>query len=116
LAFPVPTAPIAPAPFVPDGSTPVKLSTVMDEATLCDNVAVTVTPLNADGANARQISAVPNCTLVRWTSTHVRPPPVTLVTVVLGDVALSVEINARSSSFPDAVEKTGVLTVLAAAL
>ena len=33
-AFAVPVAPIAPDPFVPEGSTPVKLMTVIDEATL----------------------------------------------------------------------------------
>src|SRR5947208_1914726 len=52
-------APIAPDPLVPDGSTPVKLSTVIDAATLCDKVAVTVTFDSAVLANARQISAVP---------------------------------------------------------
>jgi hypothetical protein len=36
-----------------------KLMTVIEAATLCDNVAVTVTLDSVDGAKARQISAVP---------------------------------------------------------
>jgi len=35
---------------------------------------------------------------------------------VLGDPMLSVEMNASSSSFPDKVEKAGVLTVFVAEL
>jgi hypothetical protein len=34
LPFPVPTAPTAPLPFVPEVSTPVKLITVIEEHTL----------------------------------------------------------------------------------
>jgi hypothetical protein len=41
--FPVPVAPIAPEPFVPEVSAPVKLITVIEEATLCESVAVTFT-------------------------------------------------------------------------
>jgi hypothetical protein len=58
--FPVPIAPMAPEPFVPEVSTPVKLITVIEETTLCDRVAVTVTALNGAAEKARQISAVPN--------------------------------------------------------
>jgi hypothetical protein len=76
-------APIAPDPLVPDVSTPVKLTTVSEDATGCDNVAVTETALNGAGANVLQISDVPLCALVRTTSTHVNPAPATLVTVVL---------------------------------
>jgi len=75
-----------------------------------------VTPLSADGANARQISASPNCTLALSTSTEVGPPPATCVTVVLGDAMLSAEMNASSTSFPDEVEKAEVLTVFFAEL
>jgi len=77
-------------------------------------VAVTVTPFSTDGANARQISAVPFCTLVLSTSTQVRPPPATCVTVVFGEETPSAEINASSSSLPEVVEKAGVLTVVLA--
>ena len=52
-------APTAPDPLVPDVSTPAKLITVMDEATLWESVAVTETLLKGRDANARQISAVP---------------------------------------------------------
>ena len=75
-------APIAPDPFVPDMSTFEKLTTVSSESTACDIVAVTVTLVSADGANARQISLEPACTFVRPTSAHVRPPPATPMTVV----------------------------------
>ena len=43
LEFPVPVAPTAPEPFVPEVSTPVKVITVIDDATLCESVAVTFT-------------------------------------------------------------------------
>lgn len=75
-------APIAPEPFVPEVSTPAKLITVMEDTTLCDNVADTITLLNEEGANVRQISEVPLCALVLRTSTQVSPAPVTFVTVV----------------------------------
>jgi hypothetical protein len=49
--------------------------------------------------------------LVLSTNIQVRAPPLTFVTVVLGDVMLSAEMKASSSSFPDEVKKTVVLTV-----
>lgn len=99
LAFVAALAPIAPEPFVPDVSTPVKLSTAMDEATLCERFAVTATPVNAEGAKARQISAVPSCTLLRCTSVHVSPPPDTPFTTVFVDEEPSAATNASSNSF-----------------
>jgi hypothetical protein len=81
-AFALFVAPIAPDPFVPEVSTPVKLITVIDETTLCDSVAVTVTLLKGDGANARQISDVPLCAFVLTASAQLSPPPLTLATVV----------------------------------
>ena len=78
----MPVAPMAPDPFVPGGSAPVKLITVMDEATLWDNVAVTVMLLSGKGENARQISEVPLCTFSLTTNVQVKPPPATDVTVV----------------------------------
>jgi hypothetical protein len=54
----------------------------MEDTTLWESVAVTDTLLSAAGAKARQISDVPLCTLVRSTSAHVSPAPLTLVTVV----------------------------------
>ena len=83
LPLPEPVAPIAPEPFVPDVSTPVKLTIVTEDATLCERVARTVAFVSTVGAKARQISVVPFCTFVRRTSTQVKPPPVTPVTVVL---------------------------------
>jgi hypothetical protein len=68
---------------VPDASTPAKLITVMDETTLRDSVAVTETLLKGTDAKARQISAVPLCTLVLTTSTQAKPAPEMLLTVVL---------------------------------
>lgn len=59
LPFPVPVAPIAPEPFVPEGSTPVKLTTVIEEITLCESVAVVVTFVIGELANALHISALP---------------------------------------------------------
>jgi hypothetical protein len=96
-------APIAPDPFVPLASAPVKLTTVIDADTDCDSDAVTVTLLSADGANARQISDVPSCTFVRATSCQVRDPPVTPVTVI-EEAMPSVEMNASSTSFGAMVE------------
>jgi hypothetical protein len=57
--------------------------TVMDAATDCDKVAVTVTALKEFAENARQISASPLCVFVRITGTQVRLPPDIFVTVVL---------------------------------
>ena len=76
-------APIAPDPFVPEVDTPVKLITVIEEITLWDSVAVTVTPLKGAVANALQISDVPLRVLVLTTSAQVSPAPETPVTVVL---------------------------------
>src|SRR5215471_7549261 len=76
------TAPIAPDPFVPLVSTFEKVTTWIVAPTACDNVAVTCALDNALGENARQISLEPACTFVRPTSAHVRPPPVTPVTLV----------------------------------
>jgi hypothetical protein len=87
----------------------------MEEATLCERVAVTVTALNGEGAKARQISEVPSWVLVLLTSTQVSPAPEIPVTVVLGDEFLSAEIKANSSSLPEAVENAGVPIVVLAA-
>lgn len=103
-AFPVPVA-----PTTPEGSTPVKVSTVIDAATLWDRVAVTDTFVNTPDANARQISAVPRCTLVLSTSVHVKLAPFTLLTIVFVPVAeASVAMKANSNSFPDEVENAAV--------
>ena len=114
-AFALATAPIAPEPLVPLGSTPVKLMTVIDETTLWEVVAVTVTLASAAGANARQISDAPRCTLLLFTSVHVRPPPVTVCTVVFVPPRESVAIRASSSSLPAVVENAGVAIVVLAA-
>jgi hypothetical protein len=58
-------APIAPDPLAPEVSAPVKLTTVIDDVTLCERLAVTVMPVKGEAAKARQISAVPSCTLLR---------------------------------------------------
>ena len=79
-------APTAPDPLVPDVSTFEKLTTVIDPATDCDSVAVTLTLASVAGANARQISDDPLCAFVRFTSAHVKPAPLTPVTVVFAPV------------------------------
>ena len=119
VAFPVPLAPTAPAPFVPEISTPVKLTTVIVETGAeMEKFAVTETLDNPEDANALQISDVPNCTFVRPTRTQVNPPPVTLLTTVFEPLpGLSAPTKASSNSFPEAVEKEGlVMLVLAAGL
>jgi hypothetical protein len=58
-AFPAPVAPMAPEPLVPVVSTPVKVITVIEESTACDNVALTEIALKGTTEKARQISAVP---------------------------------------------------------
>jgi hypothetical protein len=68
---------------VPDVSTPVNVITVSDAETLCDNVAVTDTPVSFAAHTPRQISDAPFCAFVRTTRTHVSPAPVTLLTFVL---------------------------------
>jgi hypothetical protein len=115
FAFPVPVAPIAPEPLVPEVFTPGKLITVIEETALMARLAVAVTLLSGAGANARQISAVPLCVLVRRTRTQVKPPPVMLVTLLLGPLVLetSEAIMARSSSLGIAVEKAEVVTEVA---
>ena len=82
-ALPEPMAPMAPEPLVPVRSTPLKLVTVIEEATLWERVAETVTLLRAEVAKALQISEVPAWVLVRTTRTQFKPAPVTLVTEVL---------------------------------
>jgi hypothetical protein len=101
-------APIPPDPFMPEGSAPMKLITVMAESTLFESAAVTDTPLSGEGANARQISEVPYCAFSRKTKSQFSPAPATLVTVVPGVVPLA-EIKASSNSFDEAVEKGGEL-------
>src|SRR5664279_5251636 len=63
-------------------------------------------------ANAPQISAVPLCTLVRFTRLQLSPPPLTLFTTVFEPDFQSVAIYARSNSLVEAVEKGGALTDL----
>src|SRR6185436_2013683 len=106
-------APMAPDPFVPEVSTPLKLTTVMDDETDCDSVAVTVMPLSGAAANARHTSDVPFCALVRTTSCHVNEPPAMLETVVVPEMA-SVATNASRSSFEAVVENALVAIVFAA--
>jgi hypothetical protein len=88
------------------------VTTVIEAATLCDSLAVTVTLERADAAKARQISAVPNCAFVRRTSAHVRLAPVTPVTVIPAEFP-SVATKASSNSFPEAVLNVGVAIVVA---
>jgi hypothetical protein len=76
---------------------------VIDAATLCDSVAVTVAAEITPGAKARQISDVPSCEFVRLTSAQLIPAPFTPVTVIPDELA-SVAINASSNSFPAVVE------------
>jgi hypothetical protein len=102
-------APIAPAPFTPEGSAPMKVTTVMDAATFCDRLAVTVVPLSGSAEKALHISAVPICEFARWTSCQIRPPPLTDVTVAFGDPVLSVLTKANNNSFAVAVEKLRVV-------
>jgi hypothetical protein len=71
--------------------------TVMEAVTRCARVALTETLLRVVVANARQISAVPNCTFVRRTRDQVRPAPATALTVMF-DEAASVATTASSSS------------------
>jgi hypothetical protein len=59
LELPVPVAPMAPEPFVPEVSTPVKLITVKEETTLCERLAVTVTLLSGEVEKDLHISEFP---------------------------------------------------------
>src|ERR1700688_4882767 len=56
-----PIAPIAPEPLSPEGSTPAKDITVIEDVTAADRVALTDTLLWGVCEKARQISAVPFC-------------------------------------------------------
>jgi hypothetical protein len=98
---------MAPAPFTPVVSTPIKLITVIEESTLCESVAVTVILVSGTVENACQISDVPSWTLVLRTSVQLKPVEVTFVTVMGVDVP-SVAINASSNSLPAVVEKLPV--------
>jgi hypothetical protein len=73
---------------------------------------VTVTAVSGEVAKARQISAAPNCVLVRCTKAHVNPAPATPETVELEEDELSAEMKARSNSFGEVVENDEVLTVV----
>ena len=66
--------------------------------------------VRAEGAKARQISAVPRCTFVRITRTHVSPAPETLFTATFVLEMLSAEINAKSNSLAEEVENVPVDT------
>jgi hypothetical protein len=99
--------------LVPVVSTPLKLTIVIDAATLCDRVAVTVAEEINPGANARQISEVPSCEFVRLTSAQLTPAPLTPVTVIPDEFA-SVAINASNNSLPDLVENPAEVMLLAA--
>src|ERR1017187_8177116 len=59
-AWPEPTAPMAPEPLGPEMFTPVKLMTVIDDATDWERFAETCTLVMALDAKARQISEVPD--------------------------------------------------------
>src|ERR1700704_2819031 len=112
----VAVAPIAPDPLVPVVSTPVKLTTVMEDKTDCENVAVTVVFVSTAGAKARQISEVPSCVLVLCTSTQVRLPPAMLFTTGFVPVLRPLETNASNNSLAEAVEKAAVARVVAVAV
>jgi len=109
-AFALAVAPMAPEPLVPEVSTPVKVRIVIDAATLWDKLALTVARERVDGANARHISAVPNCAFVRCTRAQLRPAPVTALTRMPEEFA-SVAMNASSSWFGERVEKAGLAMV-----
>lgn len=106
-------APIAPDPLVPEVSTPAKLTTVIDDVTLCERWAVTLIPVSGEGAKARQISAVPSCTLLRCTRVQVSPPPETPFTTTLEEMEYRPPLatKASSNSFDFVVEKVAVVTL-----
>jgi len=111
--LPVPVAPMAPEPPVPEVLAPVKVTTVSEPELEADRVAVTVALVSTAGANARHTSAVPSCVLVRLTSVQVRLPPVMPVTVVLApEPELSAATNASNSSLAAEVVKAAVTIVL----
>jgi hypothetical protein len=97
-------APIAPDPFVPEGSTPAKAITVIEETTAWDRAAVIDALVRPVFANARQISDVPLCPLARTTRVQVKFPPVTPFTTVFEPDSQSVEMKANKSSLPEDVE------------
>src|SRR5579862_4758258 len=104
---------MAPEPFVPVESTPVKVITVIEDLVLRERVAVTTALTSGDGAKARQISAVPSCVLVLCTRSQVNPAPVMLVTVVFApEVGASAHTKASRSSLLEVVEKDAVATVV----
>ncbi len=113
LALFVAVFPMAPDPLVPEVSTPANVTTNIDDTTFCEIVAVTEAFESTFGAKARHTSEVPIWVFVRLTSAQVSPPPVTFETVMFGDNA-SVLTKASSNSFPTAVEKIGLLTLVAA--
>jgi hypothetical protein len=84
---------------------------VIEAATLCDSVALTLAFTSAAPAKALQTSAVPNCALVRRTNAHVSPPPDTSLTMIPDDFA-SVEMKASNSSLADVVENEGKLMLV----
>jgi hypothetical protein len=100
---------MAPDPFVPDVSTPMKLTTVMDMSPLPE-LALTEIRLMGEAAKARQTSAVPVWLLVLLTSVHVsRFPLETPAMVELEPVAPgAAATNANSNSLLALVENTGV--------
>jgi hypothetical protein len=102
-------APMAAAPFAPEESTPLKATTVIEDATPADSVAVTGAFTGA-AANARQISDVPDRAFERRTSCHVRPAPAIERTVVVERPSL--DTNARSSSFAPLVDTFGIVTIV----
>src|SRR5664279_2111034 len=88
--------------------------TVIEAITDCESDAVTVTPASCVFANARQISAVPDCAFVRCTSVQVNPPPVMPLTVVLGLDVESLATKANNNSLDALVESDGLDTLFCA--
>src|SRR5205823_13415053 len=77
----------------------------------CDKFALTEMLVSGLAEKARQISAVPICTLVRLTSDHGRPAPFTPVTLMPAELA-PVETNANSNVFLLVVENAGEVILL----
>ena len=96
---------------MPVVSTPLKLSTVTELAAEPERVAVTTAFAKEFVANARQISAVPCCALVRFTNDQVSPPPETVFTCIVTPDGPSVATRASRSSLPAEVAKAGVESV-----
>ncbi len=74
-------------------------------------VDVTWRPEIGPGATAFQISDVPARWLARRTSTHCRPPPLTVVVCRPAPLGPSEDTKARSRSFDLRVENAGVVAV-----